>query len=50
MYRPIRNPFADVPGIFLTLTGDPAKESIFLSKRKGFVRMAIQAGAGAALI
>ena len=34
------------PGIFLT--GDPAKESIFLSKRKGFVRMAIQAGAGAA--
>ncbi|KAK9832853.1 hypothetical protein WJX81_007967 [Elliptochloris bilobata] len=32
-----------IAGIFLT--GDPAKESIFLSKRKGFVRMAIQAGA-----
>ena len=38
--------FAAAPGIFLT--GNPAKESIFLSKRKGFVRMAIQAGAGAA--
>ena len=42
----IMKAFAAVPGIFLT--GDPAKESIFLSKRKGFVRMAIQAGAGAA--
>jgi hypothetical protein len=36
---------ARAAGIFLT--GDPSKESIFLNKRKGFVRMAIQAGAGA---
>ena len=41
----VRKAFAAAPGIFLT--GDPAKESIFLSKRKGFVRMAIQEGAGA---
>lgn len=41
-----RTAAAAAPGIFLT--GDPAKENIFLSKRKGFVRMAIQAGAGAA--
>jgi len=36
---------ARAAGIFLT--GDPSKESIFLTRRKGFVRMAIQAGAGA---
>ena len=28
------------------MTGNPSQESIYLRKRKGFVRMAIQAGAG----
>ncbi len=43
MQRPVSR--ARAAGIFLT--GDPSKESIFLTRRKGFVRMAIQAGAGA---
>jgi 2-acylglycerol O-acyltransferase 2 len=33
-----------IAGIFLTQSAD--KETIFLSKRKGFVKLAIQAGAG----
>ena len=34
-----------IAGIFLA--SDPKTESIFLSRRKGFVKLAIQGGAGA---